>query len=130
MVEDFKNTTVTFDNNGRCDKIELFELANKWNPALNFGGFHSDVGGLLHPLFYSPDDYYMFHQMHIQGESGKKYLEHNVFFTRDYDKINMERYSLMIKGIFGVEYTVALCQEEDFNTELAVDTMQKTSEEE
>ncbi len=36
----------------------------------------------------------------------------------------------IIKGIFGVEYTVTLSQEEDFNTELALDTMQKKADEE
>ena len=36
----------------------------------------------------------------------------------------------IIKGVFGVEYTVTLCQEDDFNTELAVDTMQKKADEE
>ena len=36
----------------------------------------------------------------------------------------------IIKGIFGVEYTITLCQDGDFNTELAVDTMQKKADEE
>ena len=36
----------------------------------------------------------------------------------------------IIKGIFGVDYTVTLCQEDDFNTEKAIDSMQKKADEE
>ena len=36
----------------------------------------------------------------------------------------------IIKGLFGVDYTVSFSQGEDFNTELALDSMQKKADEE
>lgn len=36
----------------------------------------------------------------------------------------------IIKAIFGVEYAVVLCQSDDFNTEMALDSMQKKADEE
>lgn len=102
MIKEFDKIHPQLQEDGRYDKSELGQMAREWRTALNFGGAHHDFGALIHQICHTPDDYYMFHQMNIDGQKGQRLLEHNIFFTKDFSKINMERYSKMIKGVFGV----------------------------
>ncbi len=90
-------------NNSDADKTLLFKLVNTWNPALNFGGYRSGIGMSIYPLHYAPEDYYMFQKMVISLNPGEEILEHNIFFTKNFENISMKRYSLFIKGVFGVD---------------------------
>ena len=102
MIKEFDKIHPQLQENGRYDTGELGQMAREWRPALNFGGAHYDIGALIHQLGHTPDDYYMFHRMDIDGQDGQRMLEHNIFFKKDFSKINMERYAKMIKGVFGI----------------------------
>lgn len=41
--------------------------------------------------------------MLVSFNPGEEVLEHNIFFTKNFENINMERYSLFIKGIMNVD---------------------------
>ncbi|MBQ7140581.1 MAG: hypothetical protein IJO32_03675 [Bacilli bacterium] len=41
--------------------------------------------------------------MLVSFNPGEEMLEHNIFFTKNFENINMERYSLFIKGIMNVD---------------------------
>lgn len=98
MISDYKDIF----NKNTDDKKELFSLVNTWKPALNFNGYRSGVGMSIYPLHFPPEDYYMFQQLIISLNDNEEVLEYSVFFTKDFKNIDMERYSLFIKGIFGI----------------------------
>lgn len=98
MISDYKDIF----NKNTDDKKELFSLVNTWKPALNFNVYRSGVGMSIYPLHFPPEDYYMFQQLIISLNDNEEVLEYSVFFTKDFKNIDMERYSLFIKGIFGV----------------------------
>jgi hypothetical protein len=118
MIDEFNKV----NNNGETEDeaiTQMFSLVNEWISSLNFSGYRSTVDIGVYPMFFMPDDYYMFQQMIIETEVEKKLLEYNVFFVRDFEKINMERYALFIKGIYNVDITseslknaTSICQEQ------------------
>lgn len=106
MIEEYNSIL----NENEENMILLFDLINTWSPALNFGGYRSGVGMSIYPLHFPPEDYYMFQQMIISFNPGEEMLEYNIFFTKNFDDINIERYSLFIKGIFGVNISAEKLQ--------------------
>lgn len=83
--------------------IPIFDLINTWNPALAFDGYKTGVDISIYPLHFPPEDYYMFQQMIVSVNEDNRKVEYNIFFTKNFENINMERYSLFIKGVFGVD---------------------------
>lgn len=115
MIEEFDKINI---KNKDDSWIPLFDFANEWISTLNFAGYQTTTGIGMYPRFFAPDDYYMFQQMIIETERGQKLLEYNVFFVRDYEFINMERYSLFLKAVFGIDISaeklkdaVLVCEE-------------------
>ena len=90
LIREFDKIHPKLQENGRYDTSDLGMVASDWRPPFNFGGAHYDVGALIHQLCHTPDDYYMFYRMDIDGQEGQRLVELNIFFTRDYQLINME----------------------------------------
>ena len=103
LIREFDEIHPQIQENGRYDTSDLGMLASDWRPPFNFAGAHYDVGALIHQLCHTPDDYYMFYRMDIDGKENQRRVELNIFFTKDFQLINMSRYSKMIKVAYGID---------------------------
>jgi hypothetical protein len=100
LIKELKDIKTSGSSN---DNGALFDIASSWTNALGFDGYRTGKGLAIYPLHFPPDDYYMFQQMIINLNKGAEAFEYNIFFTKNFKEISMDRYSLVLKGVCGVD---------------------------
>lgn len=87
------------------------DVIRKFHPALGTGGFRSDSSvPAVYPMAYAPEDYYCWQQSMLSLKDGDAFYEYCLFFEKQYDDVNAQRWCKNLKGLFGITIDAAAFQ--------------------